>query len=55
MRNYNCAISIKDKIDVWKFLIHAKVLHLLIVTAFLSSPIEIKILAILLGIIRHFW
>ena len=52
MKNCNCAMTINS--DVSKFLAHAKVLNLLIVSAFLGSPIDIEILAILLEIIRHF-
>ena len=53
-KNCNCSIVIKDKIDVSKFLTHAKVFDLLIVIAFLGSPIDIEILAIRLDIFRHF-
>ena len=53
-KNCNCAIAIKDEIDVSKFFVHAKVFHLLNVTSLLGSPIDIEILAILLDIIRHY-
>ena len=53
-KNCNCAIAIKDEIDVSKYFVHAKVFHLLIVTALRGSPINIEILAIRLDIILHF-
>ena len=52
-KNCNNAIATKDKIDVCKFLVHAKVFDLLNVTFLLGSPIDIESLAIHLDVIRH--